>query len=150
MLCTIIMKNSKRVTLLPEKLMQLFAYLHNFKETHKSFFVKCAVIFMSVKIGLIFLATFATMIFLLGSAAPYLAIEMSKTKAILFASPLTMIIMVKLYFIVRILMTYNKSKSMIKAVVSLMLLKGRQGIRRVEETIPADLSPFSLEKVRNR
>lgn len=147
---TIILKNSRRVTHVPEKLMQLFASLNNFKETHKSFFMKCAVLFMSVKIGLILLATFTTMAFILGSVTQYLAIELSKTKAILFASPLTMIIMLKVYFIVKIVMTYDKSKSMIKAVVSVMLLKGRQGIRRIEETIPADLSPFSLEKVRNR
>ncbi|MCF6155850.1 MAG: hypothetical protein E3K36_11495 [Candidatus Brocadia sp.] len=147
---TIILKSSKRVTRLPEKLMQLFASLHTFKETHKSFFMKCAVLFMSVKVALILLATFTTMAVLLSSATQYLAIELSKTKAILFASSLTMIIMAKLYFIVKILMTYDRSKSMIKAMVSVILLKGRQGIRRIEETIPAYLSPFSLEKVRNR
>ncbi|MEP9410401.1 MAG: hypothetical protein HRF42_03200 [Candidatus Brocadia sp.] len=147
---TIIFKNSGRIVDLGEKVMQLFASLNNFKETHKSFFMKCAVIFMSVKLGLILLATFSAMTFLLGCAAPYLVGEMSKTKAILFVFPLTMIIMLKLYFIGKILMTYDRSSLVIKSVVNVLLLKGRQGLCRVGETITADLSPLFLEKAKNR
>ncbi|MFN3533286.1 MAG: hypothetical protein ACK41Q_12375 [Candidatus Brocadia sp.] len=147
---TIIFKNSGRILDLQEKVMQLFASLNNFKETHKSFFMKCAVIFMSVKIGMILLATFLAMVFLLGFVTPYLAGEMSKTKAILFASPLTMIIMLKLCFIGKILMTYERSSLVIKSVVNVLLLKGRQGLRRVGETITVDLSPLPLEKAKNR
>lgn len=147
---SIIFKNSGRIVDLQEKVMQFFASLNNFKETHKSFFMKCAVIFMSVKIGIVLLATFSAMVFLLGSAMPYLAGEMSKTKAILFASPLIMIIMLKLCFIGKILMTYDRSSLVIKSIVNVLLLKGRQGLRRVGETIIADLSPLSLEKAKNR
>ncbi len=147
---TTILKNTSLVVNLREKSVHLLAAIHNFKEVHKTFLMKCAIIFMSVKIGLILLATFSAVVFLLGSAMPYLATEMSKTKAMLFASPLILIIMLKLYFIGKILMTCDRSGLIIKSVVNVLLLKGRQGLRRVRVTIPADLSPFSLEKVKNR
>ena len=150
MLHTVISKDTGWAANLREKAMQLLTSIHNFKETHKPFFMKCAVIFMLVKIGLILLVTFSTMAFLLGSVTPYLAVEMTKVKAMLFAFPLTMIIMLKLYFIFKILMTYDRSRSIMKAAVNIMLLKGSQGMRRVEETFSMDLSPVSLEKVRNR
>lgn len=150
MLNMINFKETKLVANIQKKSVRLFASIHNFKETHKSFFIKCAIVFMSVKIGLILLATLATMTLLLSSVTPYLAGEMSKTKAMLLASPLTMIIILKLYFIGKILMTYDRSRSVIKSAVNVLLLKGRQGLRRVGETIPADLSPLSLGKVGNR
>lgn len=128
---------------------QLLASFYHFKETHTSFLFTCAVIFMSVKIGLILLAALSTMAFLLGSATPYLAIEMSKAKAMLFAFPLTMIIMLKLYFIGKILMTYERSRSMMNAAIHIFLLKSRQGIRRIKEAIPADVLPLSPEKAGN-
>ena len=112
--------------------------------------MKCAVIFMSVKVVLILLATFTTMAFLLSSVTPYLAVEMSKTKAMLFTLPLMMVITLKLYFIGKILMTYDRSKLVMKAVVDVIVWKGRHGMRRAEEAFPVDLSPLSLEKARNR
>lgn len=147
---TIIFKNSGRVVDLQGKVMQFFASIDNFKETHKSFFVKCAVIFMLVKIVLILLATFSTFVLLLSPLTQYLATEMSKMKSILFVSPLALIIMVKLYFIFKILMTYERSGLIIKSVINVLLLKGRQGLRRIVETSPAELSPVTLENVRNR
>ena len=149
MLRTIISKDTRWVMDFEKKTRQLLASVRNFKETHKSLFVKCAVIFMSVKIGLILLVTFTTMAFLLSSVTPYLAVEMSKTKAMLFTLPLTMVITLKLYFIGKILMTYDRSKLVMKAVVDVILWKGRHGMRRVGETFSGDLSLPSLEKARN-
>lgn len=118
--------------------------------SHKSFLRKCATIFMAVKIGIILLATITTMVFLLNTATSYLSIEMSKAHSIFFAFPLTMIILLKLYFIGKILMTYDRSRQVIKSVVQVILLKGKQGIQQIGERIPADVSPLSLKKARNR
>ncbi len=150
MLDMIISKDTRWVMPLEKKARQVLAFLHNFKETHKSLFMKCAVIFMSVKIGLILLATFATISFLVSSVTPYLAVEMSKTKAMVFTFPLTMVITLKLYFIGKILMTYDRSRSTMKAAIDVILLKGRHGMRQVEEAFSLDSSPPSLEQARNR
>lgn len=150
MLDMIISKDTRWVMSLEKKARQVLASVHHFKETHKSLFIKCAVIFMSVKIGLILLATFATMAFLLRSVTPYLAVEMSKTKAMIFTFPLTMVITLKLYFIGRILMTYDRSKSIMKAAIDVILLKGRHGMRHAEEAFSLDSSPPSLKQARNR
>lgn len=129
---------------------QLLASVVNMKTTHRAFFLKCAVIFMAVKIGIMLLTTISTMVFFLSTATSYLTIEMSKAQAISFAFPLTMIIMFKVYFISKMLMTQDASKRVIKSAVRLILLKGKQGMRRIEETIPADVSPLSLHRVRDR
>lgn len=149
MLDMIISKDTRWVMNLEKKARQLLAAVRNFKVMHKSLFMKCTVIFMSVKIGLILLATFATMAFLLSSVTPYLAVEMSKTKAILLTFPLTMIIVLKLYFISKVLMTYDRSKSTMKAAIDVILLKGRHGMRQVEEAFSLDSSSPSMEKARN-
>ena len=146
MLNMMTLEYSKMVINLQEKARRLLKIICGLKETHKSFITNCAVTYMAIKIGLILLATFATMVLLTSLVSRQLAIEMSKGKAILFASPLTLIIMVKLYFIFKILMTYTKSRLMIKSAMSVILLKGRQSIQRIEETLPVGLSPLSLKK----
>lgn len=146
MLNTMTLEYSKMVINLQEKARRLLKIICGLKETHKSFITNCAVTYMAIKIGLILLATFATMVLLTSIVSRQLAIEMSKGKAILFASPLTLIIMLKLYFIFKILMTYNKSRLMIQSAMSVILLKGRQSIQRIEETLPVGLSPLSLKK----
>lgn len=150
MLNTMTLEYSRMVINLQEKARRLLKIVCGLKETHKSFITNCAVTYMAIKVGLILLATFATMVLLTSIVSRHLAIEMSNGNAILFASPLTLIIMFKLYFIFKVLMTYNKSRLMIKSAISVMLLRGRQGIQRIGETFPVDLSPLSLKKVRNR
>ena len=86
MLNTITFENTKWVINLQEKARKLLKTVYDFKETHKSHFINCAVVYMSIKIGLILLATFSTMVLLITIGSPYLAIETSKTKALLFAS----------------------------------------------------------------
>ncbi|HHT9130398.1 MAG TPA: hypothetical protein ACFYEC_05995 [Candidatus Brocadiaceae bacterium] len=146
MLNTMTLEYSKMVINLQEKARRLLKIICGLKETHKSFITNCAVTYMAIKIGLILLATFATMVLLTSLVSRQLAIEMSKGKAIFFASPLTLIIMLKLYFIFKILMTYNKFRLMIQSAMSVILLKGRQSIQRIEETLPVGLSPLSLKK----
>ena len=50
-------------------------------------FMNFAVVYMSVKIGLILLATFTSMALLIGYVSQQLALEMTKTKSLLLASP---------------------------------------------------------------
>lgn len=128
-----------------EKTDNVISTIRDFKNKHKSFFMKCAVTYMAVKIGIILLASFAALVYLTSHVTQYLAIEMSQTKALLFATPLTMIVVLKLYFIFRMLMTYDRSRMMIQIVFNAMVLKGNQGVWQVGE-----LSSVSWEKVRNQ
>ncbi len=147
MLNTITFENTKWVMYLQEKARKLLKTVYDFKETHKSYFTNCAVIYMSVKIGLILLASFTSMALLIGYVSQQLAIEMTKTKSLLLASPLTVIIMLKLYFIFKMLMTYERSRVIIISFISVMWSKSKEGIQRVEGTLP--VPPLSLEKAKN-
>ncbi len=149
MLHTICVQDTPWVIKLRKEARQLLGAVCDMIASHKSFLRKCATIFMAVKIGIILLATITTMVFLLNTATSYLSVEMSKGHSILFAFPLTLIILLKLYFIGKILMTHDTSKRAIRSVVQVILLKGKQGMRQIGETIPADVSPLSLEKARN-
>jgi len=148
MLQGITLKNTTWIITLREKIRQLVACIHNFEEEHKSVLMNCAVVCTSIKIGLILLATFSTMALLITIGSRYLAIETSKTNALLLASPLTLIIMLKLYFIFKMLMTYERSRVIIISAISVIWSKSKEGIQRVEETLP--VPPLSLEKVKNR
>ena len=148
MLNTITLKNTRWVTYLQEKAEILIKALCDFKEKHKVHLMNCAVVYMSVKIGLILLATFTSVALLTSYVSQQLAIEMTKTKALLLASPLTLVVMLKLYFIFRMLMTYEGSRAIIKSVLGVIWSKSRQGLQQIEGTLPAPtLSP---EKAKNR
>ena len=148
MLNTITFENTGWVINLQEKARKLLKTVYDFKETHKSHLMNCAVAYMSVKIGLILLATFTSMALLIGYVSQCIAIEMSKTKSLLLASPLTLIVMLKLYFIFKMLMTYERSRVIMISAISVIWSKSKEGIQRVEGTLP--LPPLSLEKARNR
>lgn len=120
----------------------------NFKEKHRSFLMNCAIIYMSLKIGLVFLATFSIMTLLVSHMTQYLAVEMSKPKALLLVSPLTLIIMLKLYFIFKILITHDRSRLIIKFVINVVSCKSKKGVRRIERALQVGLLPFSLEKAK--
>ena len=148
MLNTITFENTGWVINLQEKARKLLKTVYDFKETHKSHFMNCAVVYMSVKIGLILLASFTSMALLIGYVSQQLALEMTKTKALLLASPLTLIVMLKLYFIFKMLMTYERSRVIIRSAFSVIWSKSKEGIQRVEGTFP--VPPLSLEKAKNR
>ena len=145
---TITFENTGWVITLQEKARKLLKTVYDFKETHKAYFMNCAVVYMSVKIGLILLASFTSMALLIGYVSQQLAVEMTKTKSLLLASPLTLIVMLKLYFIFRMLMTYERSRVIIRSAISVIWLKSKEGIQRVEGTFP--VPPLSLEKAKNR
>jgi glycerol-3-phosphate acyltransferase PlsY len=145
---TITFENTRWVINLQEKARKLLKTVYDFKETHKSYFMNCAVVYMSVKIGLILLATFTSMALLISYVSQQLVLEMTKTKSLLLASPLTVIIMLKLYFIFKMLMTYERSRVIIRSAIRVIWSKGKEGIQRVEGTLP--VPPLSLEKAKNR
>jgi len=148
MLNVVTLENRRWVIYFQEKAGKLLKTIYNFKETHKSHFMNCAVVYMSVKIGLVLLATFISMALLISYVSQQLAIEMTKTKSLFLASPLTLIIMLKLYFIFKMLMTYERSRVIIRSAIRVIWSKGKEGIRRVEGTLP--VPPLSLEKAKNR
>ena len=148
MLNTITFENTGWVINLQEKARKLLKTVYDFKETHKAYFMNCAVVYMSVKIGLILLASFTSMALLIGYVSQQLAVEMTKTKSLLLASPLTLIVMLKLYFIFRMLMTYERSRVIMISAIRVIWSKSKEGIQRVEGTFP--VPPLSLEKAKNR
>ena len=148
MLNTITFENTGWVINIQEKARKLLKTVYDFKETHKSHFMNCAVVYMSVKIGLILLATLTSLALLISYVSQQLALEMTKTKALLLASPLTLIVMLKLYFIFKMLMTYERSRVIIRSAFSVIWSKSKEGIQRVEGTFP--VPPLSLEKAKNR
>ena len=148
MLNVIILENRRWVINLQEKARKLLKTVYDFKETHKSYFMNCAVVYMSVKIGLVLLATFTSMALLISYVSQQLALEMTKTKSLLLASPLTVIIMLKLYFIFKMLMTYERSRVIIRSAIRVIWSKSKERIQRVEGTFP--VPSLSLEKAKNR
>ncbi len=144
MLNAIMLERRRWILSVQEKARILWRTLCDYKERHKQHLLRCAVVYMSVKIGIILLATFTSLALLLTYVSQHIALEMTKTKALLLTTPLTLIIMLKLYFIFRMLMTYERSRAMIKSALGVMWLKGRQ---QMEETIPAP--PLSLGKAKN-
>ena len=46
------------------------------------------------------------------------------------------------------LMTYERSRVIIKSVLGVIWSKSRQGLQQIEETLP--VPPLSLEKAKNR
>ena len=148
MLNTITFENTGWVINIQEKARKLLKTVYDFKETHKSHLMNRAVAYMSVKIGLILLATLTSLALLISYVSQQLALEMTKTKALLLASPLTLIVMLKLYFIFKMLMTYERSRVIIRSAFSVIWSKSKEGIQRVEGTFP--VPPLSLEKAKNR
>lgn len=132
-----------------KKAEELIAAVLNFKKKYRSFLMNCAVIYMSLKIGIILIATFSVMALLISHMTQHLAVEMSKPKVLLLVSPLTLIIMLKLYFIFKILITYDRSRLIIKSAINGVLCKSKQGVRRIERTLQVGLLPLSLEKAEN-
>ncbi len=149
MLSAITLKNTCCIINIQKKAKEILTDINEFKEKHKAFLMKCATVYMFVKVGLILLATFTTVAFLIISVSQYLAIEMSKAKALILAAPLTLIVILKLYFIIKMLMSYEKSRAIINSALNVIVLKGKQEVQRIGETIPVGLSPLSLKKVKN-
>ncbi len=144
------LRNTQWFMNLQEKIIYLFLFLNSLKEKKKPFIMKCAFVYMAVKIGLILLAAFTTMAFLITSVTQHLAIEMSRSKALIFASPLTLIVMLKLYFIFNMLVTYDRSRLIMKSVLDKAFLKGKQGMQTLKEAFPTGQPSLSFEKARNR
>lgn len=141
-------KMARLTTFFQEKGRGCSTAIRNFKEQYKPVFINCAVTFMAIKLGLIFLATFATLAYFLSPAARLLAIETSRAKAMLLVSPLIFIIMVKVCFIIKILVTYDRSRSLMKLAVDYVRLKGREGLRHAKELLPVGLNTPSHERVK--
>ncbi|UJS17209.1 MAG: hypothetical protein L3J17_15045 [Candidatus Jettenia sp.] len=149
MLDSISFSNARLIINIQKKAEELITAVLNFKKKHRSFLMNCAVIYMSLKIGIILIATFSVMALLISHMTQHLAVEMSKPKVLLLVSPLTLIIMLKLYFIFKILITYDRSRLIIKFAINGVLCKSKQGVRRIERALQVGLLPLSLEKAEN-
>lgn len=149
MVNTLSLKNTGWAAYLHKKIEILLRAFYRMKEKYKACIMNCVVIYMSVKLGLILLATFATMVLLISYVSKLIAIEMTQTKALVFASPLTFIVIFKLYFIFKMLMTYDRSRILIVSILNLVVLKGKKGMQRIEEAFPAGAVPLSPEKAKN-
>ncbi|MGQ3684696.1 MAG: hypothetical protein ACUBOA_06780 [Candidatus Loosdrechtia sp.] len=128
---TIAFKKDRYILRLQEKMQELTSFAGDMKERYQPLLMRCAAIFMIVKIGLIFLTTFFTMAFIILSVTPRLDQEMSRTNAFLLALPLTFMLATKIYFIGTMLMTYDRSRCMIQSALGSILFRSRQGLRQV-------------------
>jgi hypothetical protein len=129
---TIALKKNRFMLNLQEKIREIETFIDDSKERHKPFLTKCAIIFMIMKIGLISLATFSAVVFIILSVTPRLCQEMTRTNAFLLASPLTLILGVKIYFIGKMLLTYDRSRFMIQSAIDGVLFKSRRGLQQIE------------------
>lgn len=140
---TIALKKSRYMLNLQGKIREIVTFIDDSKERYKPFLIKCAILFMIIKIGLISLATFSSMVFIILSVTPRLCQEISRTNAFLLASPLTLMLMVKIYFIGKMLLTYDRSRSMIQSAIDGVLFKSRRGLQQIEESLRVDLPSLS-------
>lgn len=122
--------------------------IRNFKERHKSVFINSAVTFMAIKLGLIFLATFATMAYFLSTASQYLAMETSQPKAMILISPIILIIAVKVCFIIKVLAMHDRIRAFMKAAFDYVWLKGKDGFRLAKESLSVGVNTPAREHVK--
>ncbi|MEK7360024.1 MAG: hypothetical protein AAB422_06590, partial [Planctomycetota bacterium] len=63
-------------------------------------------------------------------------------------SPLILIIVVKVCFIIKILVTYGRSRALVKLAVDYVWWKGKDGLRLAKESLPVGLNTPAHERLR--
>ncbi|MDR4507154.1 MAG: hypothetical protein MRJ65_02760 [Candidatus Brocadiaceae bacterium] len=121
-----------------------------FIDTCKSKFMTGMAVLLSFKIGLLILATFATMFLLFPAMTQCFPDEMSRRDVIIFTSPLTLVLVAKLYFIFYMLLSCRQSREFVQPVFSGVLLKGKQCLRRVVESLSFEEPLLYPNKLKNR
>lgn len=142
----IILQRLERFINFREKFVGVVAFLNNIKKEFKPMFIRSVVIYMAVKIGTILSATLFASIFLINSAIHGLITEITRTGVILFISFLGMIVALKVYFVIYILATHNRSRVIITSLIGKLSLNARRSLYKIKETVHTGLPSFSPEK----
>ena len=141
-------KMARLTTFFQEKGRGCLTAIRNFKGAMQTGFYKLRRYLHGNKTWTYFPCHFCNDGLFLSPAARLLVIETSRAKAMLLVSPLIFIIMVKVCFIVKILVTYDRSRSLMKLAVNYIWMKGREGLRHAKETLPVGLNTPSHERVK--
>src|SRR3989337_1606927 len=144
-------ENSKPVITVQKKLRQFLAYLQYVKEKYKHSLKIYAEIYLSLKIGIILFATFFAMGYLTMYISKYIAVEMTKWKAIIFTLPLALIIVLKLFFIFKVLIVCYKSRLLLKATLE-RLFRKMYGTLQVDKSFETNISSklqLSVKKIKS-
>lgn len=97
---------------------KFFSAIQDFDGTGNNCFKKCALVYMSVKVFLVLLATCSIMVLFLMPAFQKFVEETSRLKVLLFTSPVILVILFKLYFIGMVLLTYDRSRRIIRLAIN--------------------------------
>lgn len=118
---------------------RLFSAIQDFDGTGNNCFKKCALVYMSLKVFLVFLATCSIMVLFLMPAFQHFVEETSRLKVLLFTSPVILVILFKLYFIGMVLLTYGRSKRIILLTIKNMLWERDKILLKSRDTAPLGL-----------
>ncbi|WP_295101469.1 hypothetical protein [uncultured Candidatus Kuenenia sp.] len=118
---------------------EFFSTIQDFDGTGDNCFKKCALVYMSVKVFLILLATCSiTILFLMPGFQEFVE-ETSRLKVLLFTSPVILVILFKLYFIGMVLLTYDRSKRIIRLAINNMVREMTNIALKLRTTAPLGL-----------
>ena len=117
----------------------LFTAMQDFDGTGNNCFKKCALVYMSLKVFLVLLATCSIMVLFLMPAFQRFVEETSRPKVLLFTSPVILVILFKLYFIGMVLLTYDRSKRIIRLAINNMVLEMTNIALKLRTTAPLGL-----------
>ncbi|GJQ48205.1 MAG: hypothetical protein K8F34_09665 [Candidatus Kuenenia stuttgartiensis] len=133
-----------------EKKGEFFSAIQDFDGTGDNCFKKCALVYMSVKVFLILLATCSITILFLMPAFQAFVEETSRLKVLLFTSPVILVILFKLYFIGMVLFTYDRSRHVFQLAVKNMSIERTRIILKLRDVAPLGLRHAYCKLIRYR
>lgn len=117
----------------------LFSAIQDFDGTGNNCFKKYALVYMSVKVFLVLLATCLIMVLFLTPAFQKFVEETSRLKVLFFTSPVILVILFKLYFIGMVLLTYDRSRRIIRLAINNMVREMTNIALKLRTTAPLGL-----------
>ncbi|WP_347274680.1 hypothetical protein [Candidatus Kuenenia sp.] len=118
---------------------EFFSTIQDFDGTGNNCFKKCVLVYMSLKVFLVLLATCSIMVLFLMPAFQHFVEETSSLKVLFFTSPVILVILFKLYFIGMVLLTYDRSKRIIRLAINNMVREMTNIALKLRTTAPLGL-----------
>lgn len=122
-----------------EKKGKLFSAIQDFDGAGNNCFKKCALVYMSLKVFLVLLATCSIMVLFLMPAFQKFVEETPRLKVLFFTSPVILVITFKLYFIGMVLLTYDRSRRIIWLTINNMVREMTNIALKLRTTAPLGL-----------
>ncbi|MCR4293821.1 MAG: hypothetical protein NUV76_13220 [Candidatus Kuenenia sp.] len=118
---------------------EFFSAIQDFDGTGNNCFKKCALVYMSLKVFLVLLATCSIMVLFLMPAFQKFVEETPRLKVLFFTSPVILVITFKLYFIGMVLLTYDRSRRIIRLAINNMVREMTNIALKLRTTAPLGL-----------